>query len=51
MSLCLNPDCLAFNSKEDSHCGQCGSNLLLRERYRAFIRVLNDVAISFSVIR
>ena len=35
MSLCLNPDCSRQNSRTDNFCHKCGSQLLLRERYRA----------------
>lgn len=35
MSQCLNPNCLAVNSKGDPYCKKCGSSLILRSRYRA----------------
>ncbi|GAL91250.1 serine/threonine kinase [Microcystis aeruginosa NIES-44] len=35
MSLCLNPDCSHQNTPTDKFCHKCGSQLLLRERYRA----------------
>jgi len=35
MSLCLNPDCSHKNTPTDKFCHKCGSQLLLRERYRA----------------
>ena len=35
MSQCLNPDCLAINTEETQFCQQCGSKLLLCDRYRA----------------
>ena len=41
MSQCLNPDCLAVNSKETQFCQKCGSKLLLVDRYRA-LRILGQ---------
>ena len=35
MSQCLNPDCLTVNSPEASVCEECGTQLLLVDRYRA----------------
>ncbi|MFM7907672.1 MAG: GUN4 domain-containing protein [Microcystis sp.] len=35
LSLCLNPDCSHKNTPTDKFCHKCGSQLLLRERYRA----------------
>ena len=35
MSQCLNPDCLAINAEKTRFCQQCGSKLLLCDRYRA----------------
>ncbi len=35
MSQCFNPDCLQLNPNTDHFCQSCGSNLLLKERYRA----------------
>ncbi|NEP82686.1 MAG: serine/threonine protein kinase, partial [Okeania sp. SIO3B3] len=35
MSQCLNPNCLHQNSAEIELCQECGSKLLLAERYRA----------------
>ena len=39
MSQCLNPDCLQVNSEKTQFCQQCGSKLLLVDRYRA-VRIL-----------
>ena len=41
MSQCLNPDCLHVNSEETQFCQQCGSKLLLVDRYRA-LRILGQ---------
>ena len=35
MSQCLNPDCLTVNSPEATVCEECGTQLLLVDRYRA----------------
>ncbi|NES75425.1 MULTISPECIES: GUN4 domain-containing protein [Okeania] len=35
MSQCLNPECLNQNPSDTKFCQQCGSKLLLAERYRA----------------
>lgn len=35
MSQCFNPNCLHQNSAETELCQECGSKLLLAERYRA----------------
>ena len=35
MSQCLNPDCLVTNAEKTKFCYQCGSRLLLCDRYRA----------------
>ena len=35
LCLCLNPDCSHKNTLTDKFCHKCGSQLLLRERYRA----------------
>lgn len=35
MSQCLNPACEKLNSLEQKFCSQCGSSLLLADRYRA----------------
>ncbi len=35
MSQCLNPDCLTVNSPEAQVCQDCGTKLLLVDRYRA----------------
>ncbi|MDJ0535091.1 MAG: bifunctional serine/threonine-protein kinase/formylglycine-generating enzyme family protein [Xenococcaceae cyanobacterium MO_207.B15] len=39
MSQCLNPECLQVNPENTQFCQQCGSNLLLVDRYRA-VRIL-----------
>ncbi|MEB3883054.1 GUN4 domain-containing protein [Lyngbya sp. CCY1209] len=35
MSQCLNPDCLASNPSDAKFCQRCGTQLLLKGRYRA----------------
>ena len=35
MSQCLNPDCLTVNSQDAQICKECGTKLLLVDRYRA----------------
>ncbi len=41
MSLCLNPDCLQENAGDSTICTNCGSKLLLRERYRG-VKIIGE---------
>ncbi|WP_069790772.1 tetratricopeptide repeat protein [Cyanobacterium sp. IPPAS B-1200] len=41
MSKCFNPDCLTENYPKDDTCKNCGSKLLLKNRYRA-VRIIGE---------
>ncbi|MBE9223619.1 tetratricopeptide repeat protein [Cyanobacterium stanieri LEGE 03274] len=41
MSKCFNPDCLIDNYPQDDTCKNCGSKLLIKNRYRA-IRIIGE---------
>lgn len=41
MSKCFNPNCLTENYPKNDTCQNCGSNLLLKNRYRA-IRIIGE---------